>query len=187
MSLQYAPMVLITWVVFNVTSILVPFDLSAGFYKWGYVIPAHEVFQVLIDIWSGGCNPQLYYALPVLFSLEIAGLLLSGLGVFRRCHYAAIADDAQKAAFQERLDAAMGFERKRDHEKEEERRETPNAELTPEELERAESKERKELGEVLRKEDTRIEKEKQALKSPCSFGPSFDLPFQETSSSNDSD
>lgn len=171
-------MALITWVVFNVTSILVPFDLSPGFYKWAYLIPAHEVYQVLTDIWSGGCNPQLHYALPILFSLELTGLTLSGLGVFRRCHYAVIAEEAQKAAFQERLDAAMEFERKRDEEREEERRERPEAEITAEDVEQAETEERKELGEVIRREDTKIEREKKANKI-CSFGPSFDLPFAE--------
>jgi hypothetical protein len=173
-------MALITWVILNVTSIIVPFDLSNGFYSWAYAIPAHEVYQVLIDIWSGGCNPQLYYALPILFSLEITGLILSGLGVFRRCHYAAIAEEAQEAAFQERLNAKMEFERKRDIEREEERRSRAEAEkeTTPEELERAETRERREMGEVVRKVDTKIEREKQAIKSPCSFGPAFELPGQ---------
>jgi hypothetical protein len=172
-------MALITWIVFNVTSILIPFDLSAGFYRWAYVMPAHEVYQVLIDIWSRGCNPQLHYALPILFALELTGLVLSGLGVFRRCHYAVIAEEAQAASFQERLDIAMAFERKR----EEERKEMPEVENTPEEAERAEAAERKELGDVIRKEDTHIEKQKSKANKICNFGPSFDLPFAESGES----
>ncbi len=71
----YVPMALIAWVVANVTSILLPFELSPGFYRVGYAIPAHEVYQALVHIWSRGCNPQLAVALPVLFAWELAGLL----------------------------------------------------------------------------------------------------------------
>ena len=82
LPVQYVPMALITQVVFNVTSILLPFELSPAFYRWAYAVPAHEVYQVLVDIWSSGCNPQLSYALPILFALELIGLVLSSLGVF---------------------------------------------------------------------------------------------------------
>ncbi|KAF4626907.1 hypothetical protein G7Y89_g11249 [Cudoniella acicularis] len=47
---QFVPMSLIAWVVLNVTSILGPLELSAGFYRWGYALPAHEVYQTLTDI-----------------------------------------------------------------------------------------------------------------------------------------
>lgn len=172
-------MALITWVVLNVTSILLPFDLSPGFYKWSYVIPAHEVYQVLTDIWSRGCSPSLHYALPILFSLEITGLVLSGLGVFRRCHYAVLAEQAQATAFQERLDTAMTFERKRDQE----RKEMLDAVDTPEDAERADAVDRKELGDVIRKKDTHIEKEKAKATKICNFGPSLDLAFDESDKS----
>lgn len=92
----YVSMVFITWVVFNSASILVPFELMPKFYHWGYAVPANEVYRVLIDIWSGGCNPKLHIALPVLFSWEIIGLLLSSIGVFRRCHMAVVGEDVQK-------------------------------------------------------------------------------------------
>lgn len=85
---QYVPMAFVLWVVFNVTSILLPFDLSPQFYRWAYAMSANNVYQVLIDTWSRGCNPHLYYALPTLFALEIVALLLSTLGIYRRCHYA---------------------------------------------------------------------------------------------------
>ena len=92
----YISMAFITWVVFNSASILIPFELMPKFYHWGYAIPANEVYRVLIDIWSGGCNPKLYIALPVLFSWEVAGLLLSSIGVFRRCHMAVMEGDIQE-------------------------------------------------------------------------------------------
>lgn len=181
-------MALITWVVLNVTSILVPFELSSSFYKWAYVMPAHEAYQVLTDIWSGGCNPQLHYALPILFSLEVSGLILSGLGVYRRCHYAVLAEVAQEASFQERLEAAMAFQQKRDDEREAEREaerdgqraEKPENENVAEDLERAQTVDRNELAEVIRKEEEDLRKEKTKKGTACNFGPSFDLAFQES-------
>jgi hypothetical protein len=167
-------MALITWIVFNVTSILLPFELCPGFYKWGYIFPAHEVYQVLTDIWSGGCNPQLHYALPILFAWEITGLVLSALGVYRRCHYAVLGDEAQERAFRERLDAAVAFEQKRDTEM----KEVPEPE-TPADVERVATRRRESLAEVIREEDEETQKEKSAIKKTCNFGPSFDLAFEE--------
>jgi len=116
----YVPMALVTWVAMNVTSVLLPFELSSNFYRWAYMLPAHEVYQVLVDIWSGGCNPQLRYALPVLFLLELSSLGWSSLGVYRRCHYAVIDEEMKEKEFQERLDTAMELERKHEHRREEE-------------------------------------------------------------------
>lgn len=176
LPVQYVPMSLITWVAFNVTSILIPFDLSPAFYQWAYIMPAHEVYQILTDIWSRGCNPQLSYALPVLFALELSGLLLSGLGVYRRCHYAMIAEETQEKAFRERLDAAMAFERKRDEEK----KETPENQGS-ETGQRAETVEKEELAEVIRNEDREIQIEETSANRGCNFGPSFDLAFRSDS------
>ncbi|KFZ02651.1 hypothetical protein V500_00041 [Pseudogymnoascus sp. VKM F-4518 (FW-2643)] len=71
---QYIPMALISWIVTNVTSILLPFSLSPSFYRWAYALPAHEAYEALTNNWSSGCNPHLYYALPILFAYEIIGL-----------------------------------------------------------------------------------------------------------------
>jgi hypothetical protein len=110
----YVPMALVTWVVLNITSILLPFELIPGFYHWSYALPANELYRTLLDIWSGGCNPQLYISLPVLFSLEVVALSLSSLGIYRRCHYAVLAGEAQQKAFREKLDAALISEREKD-------------------------------------------------------------------------
>jgi hypothetical protein len=104
----FVPMALVSWIVLNVTSILLPFELSPAFYQWAYALPAHSIFQVLVDIWSGGCNPQLNYALPVLFVYELSGLTLSSIGVYRRAHYAIIAQEKGEKVFQERLATALG-------------------------------------------------------------------------------
>ncbi|KAJ5157670.1 uncharacterized protein N7482_008770 [Penicillium canariense] len=106
-SPPFVPMALISWIVLNVTSILLPFEVSPGFYRWGYALPAHSIFNVLVDIWSGGCNPQLYYGLPVLFVYEICGLVLSSIGVYRRCHYAVIKQEKDEKAYHERVMAAI--------------------------------------------------------------------------------
>ncbi|KAL4734489.1 hypothetical protein BDV11DRAFT_198120 [Aspergillus similis] len=103
----YVPMGLITWVVINVTSILVPFQLSPAFYKWAYALPAHACFNILIDVWSGGCNPQLGYALPVLFAYELSSGTLSGIGVYRRAHYAVITAEREEKSLQEKIANAI--------------------------------------------------------------------------------
>ncbi|KAJ5817337.1 hypothetical protein N7447_009570 [Penicillium robsamsonii] len=103
----YVPMALISWIILNITSILLPFELSPAFYKVGFALPAHAVFQVLIDIWSSGCNPQLYYALPVLFVYEVLGVILSTIGAYRRAHYACIKQEMDEKACQEQVVATL--------------------------------------------------------------------------------
>ncbi|TVY60858.1 hypothetical protein LSUE1_G009018, partial [Lachnellula suecica] len=178
---QFVPMALITWVIFNVASILLPFELSAGFYKWAYAMPAHEVYQTLLDIWSGGCNPQLYYALPILFVWEILGLVFSGLGVHRRCHYAVLGAEAQERAEAERVDAAMEFERKRDAEHEKRRREEAVVEVEPSEAAAAEEEEQREDLEQIISREGQLERAKTKPSRACGFGPSFDLAYRQDS------
>lgn len=107
----YVPMALITWVVFNVASVLLPFELSNGFYRWGYMLPAHEAIAILTGIWSG-CHNSLRYSIPILFALEISGFILSALGVVRRCHFSVIAEETKEKEFQARIDAAVAVQRK---------------------------------------------------------------------------
>ena len=111
---QYVPMALITWVVMNVTSIMLPFDLSSPFYRWAYALPAHATYEVLTDIWSRGCNPHLDFALPILFAYELSGLLWTSLGVYRRSHFAVIAEEAGQEAMRLRVETALKLERERD-------------------------------------------------------------------------
>ncbi len=72
------PMALIAWIIMNIASIVLPFELCPGFFKIGYVFPAHAAYNIMIDIWSGGCNPQLPYALPTMFAWELVSVVLSG-------------------------------------------------------------------------------------------------------------
>lgn len=178
LPLPYIPMALITWVVFNVTSVLLPFQLSNGFYRWGYMIPAHDVYSILIDIWSGGCNPSLQYALPVLFALEITSLILSSLGVYRRAHFAVLAEEHKQKEFQERVDVAIAAERKHDQRRQSETAARRKAELeglppvSPDSTTvKEEAEDRQELEEAIEKEDRRGEMEDSELRARPSFNP----------------
>lgn len=82
--MSFIPFFVLTWAVINITSTIFPFELNPGFYRWGYALPAHPVFTILIQIWSGGCNNQLKSSLHVLFGWEIVGGVLAVLGSYRR-------------------------------------------------------------------------------------------------------
>jgi hypothetical protein len=184
----FVPMALVSWIIFNVTSILLPFDLSPAFYRIGYMFPAHELYQVLIDIWSRGCNPQLHYALPILFTWELVTLILSALGVFRRCHFAMLGEELQGKEFKERLDAAVAFEMVRMNEMKQKHPEPakPESEGEPKETlsekaisEGGDEEEivREELALVLEQVNTRQRREQEKASATCNFGPAFNLPF----------
>jgi len=76
-------------VILNITSVILPFELNPGFYRWGYALPSHEVYEVLVTIWSGGAANQLHISLPILFAWEIFLLPLSVLALHYRCANAA--------------------------------------------------------------------------------------------------
>ncbi|KAL6863579.1 hypothetical protein J3F83DRAFT_744883, partial [Trichoderma novae-zelandiae] len=104
---QYAINWLILW-LFAHTNFLA-FDV---FTIW---LPPQYVSMALItDNWSGGCNPHLSYALPVLFAYEVLGLVLTGIGVYRRCHYAVILEETTKEAMRLRVEAVLKLEREHD-------------------------------------------------------------------------
>jgi hypothetical protein len=57
--IKFVPFFIFSFVIFNVTSLLVPFELSPRFYRIGYAALAHKAYQILIQLWSGG-NHRLY-------------------------------------------------------------------------------------------------------------------------------
>ncbi|KAK3386166.1 hypothetical protein B0H63DRAFT_474293 [Podospora didyma] len=189
----FVPMALVSWIIFSVTSILLPFDLSPAFYRLGYMLPAHEVYQVLTDIWSHGCNPQLHYALPVLFAWEVVSLMLSILGVYRRSHYATLGEERQAKELQERIDAAVAFERDKEtkhsaaHPEPEKRLkkfestgdEPSEPQSDTDNITGAEDEEayREELAQVISRVTTRQRRDKGRADETCNFGPSFNLPY----------
>ncbi len=186
----YVPMALVLWISLNITSILLPFPLSPAFYHVGYALPAHAVYQVLTDIWSGGCNPQLAYALPVLFAWELVGLVVSGLGVFRRCHYATVAEERQVMEFEERVDAAVALEMAKmegernaarlEHEDEAKSEGVDGHDFVAGHARENEDDSeafRAQLADVMERVNTRQRREHEQEGVPCDFGPSFGLPF----------
>lgn len=74
LPMKFMPFFILTWIIMNVSSTLSPFELSPGFYRIGYALPAYEIYQVLVDIWTHGCNPTLYRSLPILFSWWLVGI-----------------------------------------------------------------------------------------------------------------
>ncbi|KAJ6109578.1 hypothetical protein N7486_001813 [Penicillium sp. IBT 16267x] len=180
----FVPMALITWIVLNVTSILLPFELSPAFFQVGYIFPAHSVFQVLMDIWSGGCNPQLNYALPVLFAWEILSLAFSSIGVYRRAHFAVIKEEADDKAMQKRIAAAVAAQQKAQLAREELNPEPGPVGTEDEESGRLQRRgtistldEKEEMVEIIRGELSRPKSQRR--ESRHNHGPCFDLPFME--------
>ncbi|BCR97255.1 SNG1 family protein [Aspergillus luchuensis] len=69
------PFAILTWVILNILSTLSPFELSPGFYRWGYALPSRELYDTLLQVWTRGCNPYLGRSLPILWSWWIVGVV----------------------------------------------------------------------------------------------------------------
>jgi Protein of unknown function (DUF3533). len=96
--IQFMPFIVLTWVILNVASTISPFELNPGFFHWGYALPSHEAYQILIQIWSGGCNNRLYRALPIMFSWWIVGVPIAVYAMQHRCRTAVAAQEALDCA-----------------------------------------------------------------------------------------
>ncbi|KAH6701296.1 nitrosoguanidine resistance protein SNG1 [Leptodontidium sp. MPI-SDFR-AT-0119] len=81
---QFLSFIILTWIITNVASAIYPFELSPGIYRVGYALPAHEVYALLVQIWSGGCNNKAYRALPILFAWEVVGIVSAAVGMSYR-------------------------------------------------------------------------------------------------------
>ncbi|PVH74276.1 hypothetical protein DL98DRAFT_429814 [Cadophora sp. DSE1049] len=79
--ITFVPFFTFTWIIINITSTVMPFDVSVGFYKIGYAWPAHELWTVMVQIWSRGCYNRLGRALPILFVWEVVML---GIDIWRQ-------------------------------------------------------------------------------------------------------
>jgi hypothetical protein len=183
----YVPMALISWIIMNVTSILLPFELSPAFYQVGYAFPAHSIFQVLIDIWSRGCNPQLNYALPVMFLYEIIGIVLSSIGVYRRSHYAMIKKENDEKACEERIAAALAERQAASLVRQEVFQDEQGSGISETENEEGIGRPRRgtittmadqdQLVDIIRREMSKPQAEKSDARDHT--GPSFDLPYKD--------
>lgn len=83
--LRWVSFFIFAFVIVNITSTLFPFQLSPDFYHWGYALPGHNVWLLLIEIWTSGCISKLDVALPVLFAWWVVGHATSMLAVIRKC------------------------------------------------------------------------------------------------------
>lgn len=100
LQMPFLPLFVVTFIIVNVTSSVLPFELSPGFYKWGYALPCHEIYQIEITIMSGGANDSLDVALPVLFAWWIFCLPLAFVALYWRCNRASQADKEVQEAMQ---------------------------------------------------------------------------------------
>ncbi|KAF7197711.1 hypothetical protein HII31_00800 [Pseudocercospora fuligena] len=91
----------VSWAIINISSVLVPFDLTAGFYHWEYASPTYNMYQLEIAIISGsGCYDRgVWLSLPIMFVWWIVMLGAASLAVLVRCRMArkAALDAAAKA------------------------------------------------------------------------------------------
>ncbi|KAK4993248.1 hypothetical protein LTR50_000568 [Elasticomyces elasticus] len=85
LPLPFPPFFILFWTIANVAAGVVPFEVSHGFFKWGYALPGHEVYSVLVQIWSHGCVNRLYVALPVLFAWEVLMGPVAAYSLYKRC------------------------------------------------------------------------------------------------------
>lgn len=83
--MAYMSYIVLTWIILNVTSTIFPFELSAGFYRIGYAWPYHNLYEILVTIWSKGCVNNVYRNLPILFAWWIVLLCLSLWARLRLC------------------------------------------------------------------------------------------------------
>ncbi|KAL4938721.1 hypothetical protein BDV06DRAFT_231574 [Aspergillus oleicola] len=82
--MQFMPFFVLTWVIVNVTSTIAPFELNPGFYRVGYALPAHQLYELLMQIWTRGCNPHLDRALSALWCEWVVVLCLFMVGMAMR-------------------------------------------------------------------------------------------------------
>ncbi|EME43035.1 hypothetical protein DOTSEDRAFT_173635 [Dothistroma septosporum NZE10] len=108
--MSFVPFFIITWVVINVGSTISPLALMPGFYHWGVALPAHNTYNVLVNVWTSGCNPPLHQYLPILFAWAVLGVILANMGMYQRCNAAAKAEAEQEEAFQKRISASQSRE-----------------------------------------------------------------------------
>ncbi|KAF4943304.1 hypothetical protein FSARC_14952 [Fusarium sarcochroum] len=83
--MRYWAYFFLSWIIINVTSTVWPFELSSSFYRLGYALPAHNIWTLLMTIWSRGCRNQNKVALPVLLAWWVIGHITSAWSARKRC------------------------------------------------------------------------------------------------------
>ncbi|KAH7030504.1 hypothetical protein B0J12DRAFT_583429 [Macrophomina phaseolina] len=100
--MAFSSFFVLSWVIANITATIAPFELSAGFYRWAYALPAKETFDILITIWSGGAVNRLYRNLPIMFAWVVVMGPSAFYALRYRCKKAAEVAAAEEEAKKER-------------------------------------------------------------------------------------
>ncbi|EED16524.1 SNG1 family protein [Talaromyces stipitatus ATCC 10500] len=98
LPVSFIPFGVLTWVLVNVASTISPFELNPTFFRWAYALPSHEAYQLLVQIWSNGCDNQSYRALPIMFTWWIVCVPIAVLCVRYRCITATAAERASETS-----------------------------------------------------------------------------------------
>lgn len=89
--IQFSPLFMLTWIIFNVTSAVMPFEIAPGFYRIGYGFPGYNIYSLQVRAWSG-CTRQLHINLPILFAWWLVGHVAVVFSILKRSR------DARRAA-----------------------------------------------------------------------------------------
>ncbi len=100
------------------------------------------------------------------------------MGVYRRCHYAVLAEEAAEAAFRDRVSVALSLERQLVEERKK------NITEGSDDIVAEKKREEGEIGEAIQKEDDKLQRQQTRASRACNFGPSFPLAFKENSESD---
>ena len=92
------PFFIVTWIFLNISATISPFEITPGFYRWGYALPAYSTYEILTYIWSDGPAPELHRALPILFAWWLLGLACAILAHRRRCRLTLNAAGSQSSS-----------------------------------------------------------------------------------------
>lgn len=82
--MQFFAFFMLTWIILNIASAIYPFELTPGFFHWAWALPAHNIWLLLVGIWSG-CHANISVTLPILFSWWVVGHAGSAWSVRKRC------------------------------------------------------------------------------------------------------
>ena len=85
------------------SSSIYPLALVPGFYHWGVALPAYNTYNLLVEVWTHGCNPMHAQCLGVLFAWAIAGVTIANIGMWRRCAAAAQAEREEQDTLQRKI------------------------------------------------------------------------------------
>ena len=103
------------------------------------------------------------------------------MGVYRRCHYAVVAEEAAEAAFKDRVSVALAAERRLMEERKKSVAEGSD------EIAAEEKREENELEDVIREEDKELRRRHTRAEKDCNYGSKFSLAYNNDTSESSID